>query len=117
MSIIRDRQTTAPSVPALLLLSARQWDEVLYRDELLSLEAQGTGFTVVFALTRELANRAGDYGRRVDGPMMSEVIARLPAPVRHVFICGSNAFVNAAADGTVDAGVPVGVVRTERYGG
>ena len=49
--------------------------------------------------------------------MIREVIARLPEAPRHVFICGSNAFVNAAADGTVDAGVPVGIVRTERYGG
>ena len=61
--------------------------------------------------------RQGDYSRRVDAAMMSEVLARLPEVPRNVFVCGSNAFVNSAADGAVAAGVPVGRVRTERYGG
>jgi ferredoxin-NADP reductase len=60
--------------------------------------------------------RDGDYSRRVDSPMMRKLIARLLDAPGHVFICGSNAFVNAAADGAVDVGVPVGIVRTEHYG-
>jgi ferredoxin-NADP reductase len=116
MSMIRYRQAAASAVPALLLLSARSWVDVLYRDELLDLSAQGTGLDVVLTLTREAPRRRKDYGRRVDSGMMIEVLARLPAAPRHVFICGSNAFVNAAADGALEAGVPASVVRTERYG-
>jgi ferredoxin-NADP reductase len=116
MSMIRYRQAAASVVPALLLLSARSWVDVLYRDELLDLSAQGAGLDVVLTLTREAPRRPKDYGRRVDSRMMTEVLARLPAAPRHVFICGSNAFVNAAADGALEAGVPASVVRTERYG-
>lgn len=117
MSMVRDRHTSESGVAAILLLSARSWDEILYRDELIELDHQGNGFSVVFALTRGASMRDGDYSRRVDGPMMLELIARLPEAPRHVFVCGSNAFVNAAANGAVDAGVPAGIVRTERYGG
>jgi ferredoxin-NADP reductase len=117
MSMIRTRQEAAVKVPALLLLSARSWEDALYRDELIDYEEQENGFTVVFALTRSQATRQGDYGRRVDAAMLSEVLARLPEVPRNVFVCGSNAFVNSAADGAVAAGVPVDRVRTERYGG
>jgi ferredoxin-NADP reductase len=116
MSMIRHRQVVAPAVPALLLLSARRWVDALYRDELLDLAAQGTGLEVVLTLTREQPARPTDYGRRVDSQMMIEVIGRLPSAPKLVFICGSNPFVNAAADGTIDARVSASIVRTERYG-
>jgi ferredoxin-NADP reductase len=116
MSMIRYRHAAASAVPTLLLLSARSWVDVLYRDELFDLSAQGTGLDVVLTLTREAPRRPKDYGRRVDSLMMTDVLARLPVAPRHVFICGANAFVNAAADGALEAGVPASVVRTERYG-
>lgn len=103
--------------PAVLLLSARGWNDILYRDELLDLEQRSNGFMLVLTLTREAAIREGDYDRRVDTTIMAEVAARLPAPAKHVLICGSNLFVNAAANGAVAAGIPVSIVRTERYGG
>jgi ferredoxin-NADP reductase len=43
-------------------------------------------------------------------------LARLPTSPKHVFICGSNAFVSAAADGAVYAGAPATTIRAERYG-
>jgi ferredoxin-NADP reductase len=116
MSMIRHRHATAANLRAMLLLSAARWDDVLYRDELFELERQRNGFTLALTLTRETARREGDCRRRVDGVMMAEILARVPTPPRHVFICGSNAFVNAAADGLVAAGTPASLVRTERYG-
>jgi hypothetical protein len=35
----------------------------------------------------------------------------------HVFVCGSNAFVNIAADGAPMAGLDAALIKTERYGG
>ena len=104
-------------MPAALLLSARAWDDVPFRDELLDLHDRRDGFALALALTREAPRRAGDHGRRVDAAMVAEVLALLPGPPRHVFVCGSNPFVNAAADGAVTAGVPAPDIRTERYGG
>jgi ferredoxin-NADP reductase len=116
MSMIRHRQAVGSSIPFVLLLSARHWDDVLYRDELLDLHRRMTGFTFVLALTREQQRQGVDYGRRVDVAMVSEVLTRLPGTPKLVFVCGSNAFVNSAADGAVAAGIPANLVRTERYG-
>jgi ferredoxin-NADP reductase len=116
MSIIRHRETVAPDVPVLLLLSARDWGDVLYREELLALDDHHNGFTLVLTLTREPPKRDIDYGRRVDDVMMAEVLRRLPSGPRHVFACGTNPFVNAAVDGAIAAGTPASIIRTERYG-
>jgi ferredoxin-NADP reductase len=107
----------ASTVPALLLLSARTWDEALYRDELSSLNEEMPGFKFVLSLTRETAERGQDFTRRIDAAMVSDVVKRLPGPPAHVFVCGSNAYVNAAADGAIAAGIPAAMIKTERYGG
>lgn len=117
MSMIRHRAATSSTAPVQLLLSARTWDDVLYRDELLDLASRGDGFDVAFAFTREAPRRGNDFARRVDTAMVASVLDRLPAWPRQVFVCGTNGFVNAAADGAVGAGVAASIIRTERYGG
>ena len=99
-----------------LLLSARSAGEALYLDELLRMDAESPHFTFRLALTREPPARALDYDRRIDGDMIGNVIQTLGHP-RHVFICGSNAFVNAADDAVAAANVAATSIRTERYGG
>jgi ferredoxin-NADP reductase len=116
MSMIRHRKAIGSNVPFVLLLSARQWDDVLYRDELLDLREHLPGFTFVLTLTREPLRKSVDYDRRVDTAMMTEVLKRLPAAPKLIYICGANAFVNSAADGAVAGGVPLNIIRTERYG-
>jgi ferredoxin-NADP reductase len=117
MSMIRHRAAAHQSVPVLLLYSARDWDDVLFRDELIAFDGRNDGFTLVLTLTRAPARRPRDYSRRVDATMIAETLARLPAPPRFGYVCGANAFVNAAADGAVAAGIPATDIRTERYGG
>jgi ferredoxin-NADP reductase len=43
-------------------------------------------------------------------------LARLPQPPALAFVCGSNAFVSAAAQALIDAGMSADIIRTERYG-
>jgi ferredoxin-NADP reductase len=117
MCMIRHRAKRASTVPTLLLFSARTWDDVIFRDELLGLHREKTGFELVIALTRDSARREGDYSRRVDASMMSEVLARFSLAPKQVFICGSNPFVEAAAQGLIAASIPASIIRTERYGG
>ena len=117
MSMIRHRQAIGSKVPFVLLFSARRWDDVLYRDELLDLHGKASGFTLALTLTREPPRRESDYGRRVDTAMMMEVLAHLQGPPKLVYVCGANAFVNAAADGAVASGIAASIIRTERYGG
>jgi ferredoxin-NADP reductase len=115
-SMIRHRHASGATRPVTLLYSARTWNDVIYRDELIALDGRNDGFHAIFTLTREPPARPGDYGRRVDAALIRETLARMAAPPDLVFVCGANAFVNAAADGVVAAGVPAGNVRTERYG-
>ena len=116
MAMVRHRHAAGADVPILMLVSARRWDDVLYRDELLELHGHRGGFSLFLTLTREAPRRAGDHGRRVDAVMMAEVLALLSAPLKLVFVCGANSFVGAAADGAVAAGAPAAIIRTERYG-
>ena len=117
MCMVRHRAAQRSTVPTLLLFSAKSWDDVIFRDELLALNAVNDGFEFVLALTRDGVYRPGDYSRRVDAAMMHEVLERTASHPRFVFVCGSNPFVESASQGLIDAGVAPGLIRTERYGG
>jgi ferredoxin-NADP reductase len=117
MSMVRHRTARRSRIALLLLYSARGAEEILYRNELIALHDRRDGFELVFALTREPAWRAGDYSRRVDAAMLAELLARLAVAPKRAFVCGANAFVEAAADAAIAAGVPARRIRTERYGG
>jgi ferredoxin-NADP reductase len=116
VSMIRHRAAQASRPPALLLYSARRWDELVFRDELLALQGRRDGFDLALALTRDRVRRPGNYARRVDKAMMTELLARLPQRPAQVFVCGGNPFVSAAADAAIAAGIEPRLIRTERYG-
>jgi ferredoxin-NADP reductase len=114
MSIVRHRFARRARVPMRLLFSARTWEDLIYRDELLALAERRDGFELVITLTRDSARRAGDHSRRIDTAMARELLATAPT---HVYVCGSNPFVEAASESLIAAGVAPTVIRTERYGG
>jgi ferredoxin-NADP reductase len=117
LSMLRHRAALASTTPMGLIYSARTWDELICRDELVAIGGQDKALTLAFTLTREPAWRPGDYSRRIDTAMVTEELARLPEPPRHSFVCGSNRFVEAATKAAISAGVPADIIRTERYGG
>ncbi len=117
MSMLRHRAAQDSKVPALLLFSARTFDDVIFRDELIAMHERNDGFKLALALTREEPRRPEDFGQRVDPAMVAELVTRLPAPPRHVFICGGNPFVEAASQGAIAAFIAPTMIRTERYGG
>ncbi|MDX8498446.1 ferredoxin reductase [Mesorhizobium sp. VK4C] len=116
MAMVRHRNLQKSAAPIALVFSARVWDEVIFRDELIGLDDRRDGFDLVLTLTREQARRPADYSRRVDAHMMGQAMERLPRAPRLAYVCGSNAFVSAATAALIDAGVPAGLIRTERYG-
>lgn len=116
MSMIRHRTLQQSKVPVGLILSAITWDDALFRDELLELERARDGFELTLTLTRETMKQPGIANRRVDSAMVREMLERLPAAPSGVFICGSNAFVDNAAEIVAALGVAPGNVHTERYG-
>jgi ferredoxin-NADP reductase len=116
MAMVRHRAVRKSAVRVTLVFSARIWDEVIFRDELIGFHDRRDGFDLVLTLTRETARRPEDHSRRVDAMMMVQAMTRLPEPPKLVFVCGSNAFVSAAAQAVIDADVPAALIRTERYG-
>ena len=49
--------------------------------------------------------------------MLRDVLARIPEAPRHTYICGSTAFVDAAATALTGLGIAAATIRTERFGG
>lgn len=117
MAMIRQRRALAQRVPTTLLLSARTAEDVLFSEELHSIEEDYPAFALALAITRETPIRASDFARRIDGAMVQDVLTRLPRMPKRVFVCGSNGFVNIATDGALLAGLDPSIIKTERYGG
>ncbi len=112
MAMLRERALRAPEVPMAILLAARTWGDVAFREELL-----GMGDGLVLALSRDAPRRAGDLAGRIGPVAVQAALARLPGPPRRAYVCGSTGFVEAAAGLLLAAGLAPGAVRTERYGG
>ena len=117
MAMIRQRRALAQAVPTALLLSARTAEDVLFSEELHSIEISDPAFVLALAVTRERPIRPSDFARRIDGAMVQEILTRLQGKPTHVFVCGSNGFVNIATDGALLAGLDPSIIKTERYGG
>ena len=115
MAMLRHRARAVVRDAARLLFSARRLDEVIYRAELDRLAAADDGFDLVLTLTREQPDGWTGYARRIDAPMIAEVIGRL-GPDVHAFVCGPTALVETAAAALVELGIPAGRIRTERFG-
>jgi ferredoxin-NADP reductase len=115
MAMIRHRAARASTVPTRLLYSSRTLEDVIYRDELARLGADGSGLAVTHTLTR--AQPPGWTGptRRIDAAMLAEVA--WPAEKRPLaYVCGPTPLVESVARSLVDLGHDPGRVRTERFG-
>jgi ferredoxin-NADP reductase len=117
MAIVRDWSTRQPKTPVLLLYSARTWEELVFRDELLNTQAREPNFTFIATTTRGPRHRPDDFDRRLDRSLLRDVLTRWGRAARDVYVCGSNAFVEAVTKSLVLEAVPPASIRTERYGG
>ena len=115
MAMLRERASAESKPAAVLLYSSRTYDDVIYRDELASLDAGDDGLQVIQTLTRSQPAGWAGYDRRIDRPMLIEALAAAGADPL-VYICGPTLLVEAAANGLVELGVPPAKVRTERFG-
>jgi ferredoxin-NADP reductase len=95
-------------VPAKLLVSAREADDVLYARELEKL-----GVEIVLTYTRRPPAGWTGYQRRVDRAMLQEV-ALLGG---RTYVCGPTTFVETVANHLVALGEAAADIRTERFGG
>jgi ferredoxin-NADP reductase len=117
MSILRARATAARNTDALLIYSARSWEDLIFRDELLEMERADARFAMRITTTRELPRRPHDLGARLDAEHLRSTLHSWGASPEHVYVCGATAFVEVVTRALVTDGIAAERVRTERYGG
>ena len=115
MSMLRHRAALRSDVPARLLLSARSLADVLYADELRTLDDGDDALDVTLTLTRTAPPDWTGYRRRVDRAMLEDVAFAADDRPR-AFVCGPTPFVESVAASLVDLGHDPGLVKTERFG-
>jgi len=113
MAMIRLRAAAGSDVDTRLLFSSRDWDDIIYRDELQRLN--GNGLIVTHTLTASQPPGWAGYACRVDADMLAEVG---PGPEQRprVYVCGPTTFVEAVAEALVHLGHQPQHIRTERFG-
>jgi ferredoxin-NADP reductase len=115
MSMVRHRRAAGSTIPTHLLYSSRSPEDVIYADELHGLEQAEDGLRVIQTFTRTQPPNWSGYARRIDPAMLKEVSAPLGRRAQ-AFICGPTLFVEAAADGLLEAGLAAERIKTERFG-
>ncbi|MFZ0042636.1 MAG: ferredoxin reductase [Solirubrobacteraceae bacterium] len=114
-AMLRHRAATKSSVPARLLYSSRSLDDVIYRHELEALAAEDDGVQIDFTLTRQWPDDWSGHRGRIDQALL-DAVTWSPAENPLTFICGPNAFVEAAAQSLVASGHDPQRIKTERFG-
>jgi ferredoxin-NADP reductase len=104
MAMLRHRRRTMPDLPMQLVYSVRSADDVIYADEL--------GDDALLTYTREPPGDWTGHTGRIDAALIDGA----GDPSGTAFVCGSNGFVEAAADLLLDTGFASERIRTERFG-
>jgi ferredoxin-NADP reductase len=104
MAMMRHRRRTMPELRMHLVYSVRTAADVIYADELAD--------DALVTYTREPPEGWKGHVGRIDAALLSD--ADRDAAI--AFICGSNAFVEAAAKLLLDTGFEAARIRTERFG-
>ncbi len=104
IAILRHRRRTMPELPMRLLYSVRGAEDAAFADEL--------GEETTLTYTREPPQGWAGHTGRID----AELVGSLAFESGPAFICGSNGFVETAADLLLEAGYEPHRVLTERFG-
>jgi len=115
MSMLRHRASVGGKNPTTLLYSSRNFEDVIYYDELDKLSKANSGPQIFHTLTRSQPAGWKGYARRIDDAMLKEITAPLGKSVQ-VFICGPTLMVESAANALVKIGINSNQIRTERFG-
>ena len=103
------------AIPSRLLLSARSWEDVIYREELQRLAEQMSSMQVHYTLTREQPPGWSGYSRRVDLDLLAETVwPAAEGPL--IYVCGPTGFVETVASAMIELGNDPRRVKTERFG-
>ena len=113
--MIRHRAAAGAKNPRSLLYSSRNFEDIIYYNELEKLRSVDGGLQIFHTLTRSQPAEWKGYTRRIDQDMLKDVASPLGRSVQ-VFICGPTLLVEAAANSLVKIGIKPDQIRTERFG-
>ena len=113
-AMLRHRVAVGGETAVRVLYSARSLDELLYREEFLSL-GSSEDIGVRLALTRAWPDGWKGHRGRVT-PELLRGVSWPPAELPLIYICGPTAFVETTAGHLVDLGHDPSRIRTERFG-
>jgi len=115
MSMLRHRDRRPSRPPALLIYSARTWEDIVYRDELEAMTRRDSSFRLVYALTRQQPEDwTGHRGRITKGLLSANLFP--PAHNPAIYVCGPTRFVETAANLLTELGFDPLNIKTERFG-
>ncbi|HET6597390.1 MAG TPA: ferredoxin reductase [Anaerolineales bacterium] len=115
MAMLRHRAAAGANNPTALLYSSRNFEDVIYYNELNMLSKANGGPNVFHTLTRSQPASWEGYSRRIDEAMLKEVAGPLGRTAQ-AFICGPTLMVESAANALVKIGIDSNQIRTERFG-
>ena len=104
MAMLRHRRRTMPDLPMRLVYSVRRAEDVIYADEL--------GDEAILTYTREAPPGWSGHTGHIDAGMIQSAG---PSSAT-AFVCGSDGFVEAAAQLLLGNGFTADRIRTERFG-
>jgi ferredoxin-NADP reductase len=113
LAMLDHHAAAGSGAPVRLLYSARSLDDVVGRARLEQHAERGVGVTIT--LTREQPPGWTGLADRLTPEIIREHV--WPIDQRpNIFVCGHTTFVEAMADGLVEAGHPAVAIKTERFG-
>ena len=115
MAMLRHRDRRNSRIPAVLLHSSRNLEDVIYRKELDAMARRDPDLRVVNTLTRKQPEGWTGYQRRIDKSMLAD--ACFP-PDRNpkIYVCGPTPFVEGVSRFLVELGHDAVTIKTERFG-
>jgi ferredoxin-NADP reductase len=112
MSMLRHRAARGAAVPVNVLVSARSAAELLYADELATLEPR-EGLRIAHTFTRQAPPGWTGWSRRIDAAMIADVT---PGAGARAYVCGPTSYVERANDLLVAGGHDPAEIHSERFG-
>ena len=113
--LAREDTDVRQKLPARLLFSSRNWEEVIYRGELATLAEKDPSLQVAHTFTRVAPDGWAGFRRRIDREMLAET-CWAASEMPRVFVCGPTPLVEAVAGTLVELGHDPALIKTERFG-
>jgi predicted ferric reductase len=114
MSMLRSLADRGETRPLLLIYANKDWENVIYREELEQL-SQRLDLQVVHVLEKAPEGWQGEVGFVNRDILERHLPANLPRNSQEIFICGPEPMMNAVEKQLVEMGVWVGDFHSERF--